>query len=145
MIENWNFRSCALQQCWLWAEWPDLAKFHHFGNILKVFGNFWGVLEYFVKLRTIMLANVLGYWANFHYQNGQILKRYSSDLVTLVASHPCFPVSGKDRTYTFFDLTSSFLSSANGQAVLVIILPQDVFFILWNCPICSEVIILWSI
>ena len=25
---------------WTWAVWPDLAKFRHFGKILRVFGNF---------------------------------------------------------------------------------------------------------
>ena len=32
--------------------WPDLAKFRHFGNILKVLGNFWGFIYYLAKFWT---------------------------------------------------------------------------------------------
>ena len=38
--------------------WPDLAKFHHFGKYLNIFGNIFKVY--------LVLAQCLCFWANFH-------------------------------------------------------------------------------
>ena len=43
--------------------WPDLAKFHHFAKIFKVFGKFFASLFCFWPTFKPILTN----WANFHW------------------------------------------------------------------------------
>ena len=45
--------------------WPDLAKFHHFGKMLKVF-------EHFSELFKYYLANICTNFGNF-YATGEIV------------------------------------------------------------------------
>ena len=65
--------------------WPDLAKFRHFGEILKVIGNFWGFIQYLEKFRTYFgksfmpLGKFLLLWMTKY-------KKLSSHLVTLSIS-----------------------------------------------------------
>ena len=54
------------------AEWPDLAKNRHFGNILRVFGNFWRVFrqtvsqcwQMFLLLGKFWMIKMANYWKN---------------------------------------------------------------------------------
>ena len=45
---------------------PDLAKFRHFGTILKVFGKLMRVYLVFGKSFKLTLAKMLCCWASFH-------------------------------------------------------------------------------
>ena len=56
--------------------WPDLAKFRHFVNILKVLGDYTyeGLFSVEQKFEPA-LVNILWYWANFIVANGLILTK----------------------------------------------------------------------
>ena len=47
-----------------WPVWPDLAKFRHFANILKDFGNFWRALLILGKILNLLWQNDVCYWVN---------------------------------------------------------------------------------
>ena len=50
-----------------WSEWPDLAKFRHFGEHFKIFGNFWSVSIIFDKNWTYFgYYYFIWYWANVY-------------------------------------------------------------------------------
>ena len=65
-------------KCHLWPVWPDLAKFHHFGKSLQVFGQF--LMVYFLTGKMLsplwQIGNVFG--LIFITANGQILKNIIS-------------------------------------------------------------------
>ena len=54
--------------------WPDLAKFRHFGQILKVFGNFLRGYWVFCQLVNPCWQMFCGIWQIVIVKNGQILK-----------------------------------------------------------------------
>ena len=64
--------------------WPDLPKFHHFGKMLKIFGNFFRVTLVFGKNLEPTLENSACFGPNHIVVNGQILGKHSQHLVTLV-------------------------------------------------------------
>ena len=80
-----------LSLCQSQSVWPDLANFHHFSEILTVFGTFWYCFG-------LVFANFCTSSGNF-YANGQIfndikgqrVKKYSH-LVTLVPIRETKPV-----------------------------------------------------
>ena len=68
-------------------EWPDLAKFRHFGKILKVFGNFSRVNLVFGNICDLFWQILYAVEQILIDGNDQILKKYSRHLVTLSYNH----------------------------------------------------------
>ena len=67
---------CPELQILYWeAVWPDLAKFHSFGNMFKAYFVFSSLWHYFYTFGQIFIA-----------VNGQILKIHSFHMVTLLRS-----------------------------------------------------------
>ena len=65
------------------AVWPDLAKFHHFGKYLKIFGNIFKVYLVLGQVFISLWHNLYSFGKIFITVNGQILKTQSGHLVTL--------------------------------------------------------------
>ena len=63
--------------------WPDLAKFCHFGKILKIFGNFMRVLLVFCNLLNLFWKIQCALRPIYIVVNGQILSKHFRHLVTL--------------------------------------------------------------
>ena len=63
--------------------WPDIAKFRHFGKILKVFGHFCGMSYYFNQILKLLWNISNGIRQIFIVVNGPTLKKQFSHLVTL--------------------------------------------------------------
>ena len=63
--------------------WPDLAKFRHFGKILKAVGNFERAYLVLGKSLNLLWQILNDFWQTFIGLKGQILNKYSSHLVTL--------------------------------------------------------------
>ena len=80
--------------------WPDLAKFHHFVKILKVFGNFSTV--YFPIFESTL--DFLCHWANFHCNEWQKIGKNNFS----VWSH-CLRWPTTQRTLPFKMLAASVL------------------------------------
>ena len=66
--------------------WPDLAKNRHFGQILKVFVNFWNP-HFALGNYWTYFVNFLCFWANFHLFKWPNIEKYFCHLVTLFQSH----------------------------------------------------------
>ena len=70
--------------------WPDLAKFRHFGKILKVFGKHLKALFTIWQNFEPTLANILCYATNLYPYKWPNIEKQSSHLVTLkVKRHLC--------------------------------------------------------
>ena len=67
----------------LHAVWPDLAKFRHFCNILKVFGQFLKLLFGIWQNFEHNWANYM-FWANLHCYKRPNIEKISKLLVTLI-------------------------------------------------------------
>ena len=63
--------------------WPDLAKFRHFGKILKIFGDSPRVWLVFGKLLNLLLKNQCAFGPIYIVVCGQIWSKHFSHLVTL--------------------------------------------------------------
>ena len=51
-----------------WSVWPDLAKFHHFGKIVRSLASFWGLIYYLITFSTYLpCQNISWHWANCHF------------------------------------------------------------------------------
>ena len=66
--------------------WPDLVKFHHFDQYLKIFGNIFKVYLVLGKVFSSLWYNLYAFGQIFIAENGQILKTQSGRLVTLVVA-----------------------------------------------------------
>ena len=73
-----------------YAVWPDLAKFHHFGNYLKILGIIFKVYLVLGKVFISLWHNLYAFGQIFVAVNGQILKTQSGHLVTLSLYLPGF-------------------------------------------------------
>ena len=62
----------------------DLAKFHHFGKYLKIFGNIFKVYLVLGKVFNSLWHNLYAIGQIFIAENGQILKTQFGHLVTLM-------------------------------------------------------------
>ena len=69
------------------SEWRGLAKFRHFGKILKVFGNFSRVNLVFGNICDLFWQILYAVEQILIDGNDQILKKYSRHLVTLSYNH----------------------------------------------------------
>jgi len=63
-----------------------LAKFHHFGKYVKIFGNIFHVYFVLGKVFNLLSHNLYVFGQIFIAVNGQILKNQSDHLVTLAAA-----------------------------------------------------------
>ena len=59
---------------WWLAEWPDLAKFRHFGNILWIFVKWLRIYSVFGKNFNLLWQKCYTFGQPFNVVNGQILK-----------------------------------------------------------------------
>ena len=66
-----------------YSVWPDLAKFHHFGQYFKMFGNWFKDYLVLGKAFNSLWYNGYAFGQIFIAENGQILKTQSGHLVTL--------------------------------------------------------------
>ena len=64
---------------------PDLAKFHHFDQYLKIFGNIFKDYLVLGKVFTSLWCNLYAFGQIFITANGQILKTQPGHLVTLIS------------------------------------------------------------
>ena len=69
---------------WSKSVWPDLAKFHHFGKYLKIFGNIFKVYLVLGKVFNSLCHNLYAFGQILIAVNGKILKTQSGHLVKLV-------------------------------------------------------------
>ena len=95
-----------------WPVGPDLAKFRHFGKIIKVLGNFKDFIQVFVILWPILYP--IG--QIFIYVNGQILKNSQAIWshwwwLTTTLNNPCNYVCHLGPDYKTFS-TPEFWSNA---------------------------------
>ena len=75
------------EYCLRISVWPDLAKFHHFGEYLKNFGNRFKVYLVLGKVFSSLWHNLYAIGQIFIAENGQILKTKYCHLVTLKDIH----------------------------------------------------------
>ena len=73
----------GFQRCLWKPAYPDLEIFCHFGNILKVFGQF--LKSWFPSWQNVepIWAKILCFWAKLHCYKWPNIKQQSSHLVTL--------------------------------------------------------------
>ena len=93
----------SFENCQSTSVWPDSAKFHHFGEIFKIYCNFIRVKLVFGKLFNLLWKIQCAFGPLYDVVNGQILSKHFRHLVTLVhlnQSH--FSISSLSPFLTLF-------------------------------------------
>ena len=78
------FWCCTHKACSSQPVWPDLAKFHHFGQYLKIFGSIFKVYFILGKVFSSLWYNFYAFGQICIVENGKILQTQSGRLVTLI-------------------------------------------------------------
>ena len=87
---------CVLRiSLWSCSVWPDLAKFHHFGKYLKIFGNIFKVYLVLGKVFNSLWHNLYAVGQILIAENGQKLRIQFGHLVTLIM----FDLDLMERSY----------------------------------------------